>query len=202
MKNVAIIDSGFQGATYAQSFGTRTPSTRDTLGHGSAISSLICRPEIAIINAKVFDQTLTTTPQILYEALSYVASFDVAIVHMSLGLTVDDPDVRTITQSLLARGVAIVASTPVRSPYRVYPAAYEGVTRVCADGRCHGDMISLIDPDRPLFGASGTIGHPTIGGSSIACARVSRFFVHRLLEGVPSHELSIDLLNRLTKGEA
>lgn len=191
---VGIIDSGLDlPSSQCASF---YPDGRNVSGyeppkhdHGRIIASMIAGERIELYSAKVFHDTLTTTPEQIATAIGHLSRFRPDIIHMSLGTVHDRPAVRIYCERYLANGGIVVASIPTQGSQEVYPAAYNGVIRVCADGRCPSNRWSITGSEPIRFGASPLSGHPIIRGSSVAAARISGHIARFLLEGGQSSDV-------------
>lgn len=189
MIRIGIVDSGFEtregnSAAFFRD-GSRTSGTEPhRLEHGRVIASFIRAEGVELFSAQVFHDTLGASAGQVADALAYLAEEEVALIHMSLGLCRDDPAIARGCRTYIENGGIIVASTPSMGSAAVYPAAYEGVVRVCADGRCADGQIRLVGT-RPLrYGASPLSSHPQVRGSSVAAARVSGRIARWLAEGL------------------
>ncbi len=194
MIRVGIVDSGFEtdrgyGASFFKNGSIIFDETTHQCNHGNIIASLIQQTGLELYSAKVFHESLTTSPQQVANALDYLIRQNVALIHMSLGMRSDHLMIRERCRIFLDKGGIIVASTPTQAIGEVYPAAYDGVIRVCADGRCEGNQISLLDKSPLRLGASPISTDPMVRGSSVAAARVSGVMSSSLVQGISSKEL-------------
>lgn len=194
MISVGVIDSGFEtsrgyGASFFKNGSIIFDEINHQCNHGSIIASLIQQTGLELYSAKVFHESLTTSPQQVAKALDYLIQKNVALIHMSLGMRSDHSMIRECCRTFLDNGGIIVASTPTQSIGEVYPAAYNGVIRVCADGRCEGNNISLLDKSPLRLGASPISSNSMVRGSSVSAARVSRVISSSLVQGISTKEL-------------
>lgn len=194
MIKIGVIDSGFEtnpgcSASFFKDGRIIVDETNHQCSHGNIIASLIQQNGLELYSAKVFHESLITTPLQVANALDYLIRQNVALIHMSLGLRSDHLMIRERCKAFLDRGGIIVASTPTQGTSQVYPAAYDGVIRVCADGRCEGNQISLLDKSPLRLGASPISNDLMVRGSSVAAARVSRVMSSSLVQGISSKEL-------------
>ncbi|MFZ3052705.1 MAG: hypothetical protein WA099_04790 [Sulfuricurvum sp.] len=193
MIKVGIVDSGFRtmqgyGASFYNDGRMIVDETDHQCKHGRIIASLIEREGLVLYSAKVFHASLKTSPQQVAKALDYLIEHNVSLIHMSLGMLKDHAMVRERCELFLAHGGIIVASTPTQGHGEVYPASYSGVIRVCADGRCEGNQINLLEHIPLRLGASPISSDPVVRGSSVAAARVSGIIASSLLQGVSPQE--------------
>lgn len=194
MIRVGVIDSGFiADELCSMSFyndGTFTQNDHTHVcNHGEVIASMIRQERCQLYSAKVFHTSLRTTPLQVANALHFLMEQRVDLIHMSLGLRTDHPMIYQACKAYIARGGVIVASTPTQGSDTVYPAAYEGVIKVCADGRCQGKEVSFLPGDPPRFGASPHSHSDEVRGSSVAAARVSGVIVSMLKEGIRGEDI-------------
>lgn len=199
MIKIGIVDSGFatrpgRSASFFKEGRVQRGETDRPCVHGEVIASLIRREGLELYSAQVFHESLRTSPQQVADALEYLTAHGVSLIHMSLGMRTDHARIRERCHDYLSQGGLIVASTPTQGVSEVYPAAYGGVIRVCADGRCLGDDIRVLARDPLRLGASPLSADPSVRGSSVAAARVSGVIASLLLGGVASERIVETLL--------
>lgn len=199
MIKIGIIDSGFScpsgyGASFYKDGKTVYDETEHRYTHGSVIASLIESEGVELYSAKVFHERLITSAGQVARALDYLRECEVDIIHMSLGMRNDYPMVRARCEAYLCNGGIIIASTPTQGSAAVFPAAYPGVIRVCADGRCRDAHIRLLEHDPIRFGASPLSDDTEVRGSSVAAARVSAVVGSLLSRGIPTSSLTAALI--------
>lgn len=204
MIKIGIIDSGFETVEgNSVAFfpdGSRTADLGPhALDHGKVIASFIRTEGVELLSAKVFHNTLSTSARQVAEALGYLSESGVSLIHMSLGLPRDDEQIARACRRFIASGGILVASTPSMGSVTVYPAAYDGVVRVCADGRCENDEIRLVGTAPLRYGASPYSSHPQVRGSSVAAARVCGRLTRWLTEGVERHDVWRKLATEMTR---
>ncbi|MDR7279680.1 type VII secretion-associated serine protease mycosin [Catenuloplanes atrovinosus] len=163
---VAVIDSGVDPA-HPQLAGRVLPGadfldpggdgTRDCVGHGTAVASLIAAapargvafrgvaPEARILPVRVSEQQIvdgaetgrTVPPDRLADAIRWAVDHDADVLNLSVVLYADDAAVRAAIGYAVAHDVVVVAAvgnrhgTPGADP-TPYPAAYAGVLGVGA----------------------------------------------------------------------
>lgn len=201
MIRVGVIDSGFiTDLSCSMSFFSDGRSEREDKPprspHGEVIASMIRQEGCLLYSAKVFHTSLRTTPLQVMNALQFLMEQRVDLIHMSLGLQTDHPMIYQACKAYIARGGLIVASTPTQGSDTVYPAAYKGVVKVCADGRCHENQVSFLQGDPSRFGASPHSHSDEVRGSSVAAARVSGVIVSMLKEGIRGEDIMETLKQR------
>ncbi len=180
MVRLGLVDSGLpaeQAVAAARAF-TGGAVTADTLGHGTAISQVICHhaPTVALYNAQVFDGRGVTTARAVAEAIDWLVAEQVDLINLSLGLAQDRAILAAACARAVAAGTIVIAASPARGA-ATYPAAYPGVIRATGDARCAGDEISFLDSAQADFGGcprgmdQGT--GLQIGGASFGTAHIS-----------------------------
>lgn len=204
MIKIGIIDSGFETVEgNSVAFfpdGSRTVDLGPhALDHGMVIASFIRSKGVELLSAKVFHDTLSTSARQVAEALGSLSESGVSLIHMSLGLPRDDERIARACRRFIASGGILVASTPSMGSATVYPAAYDGVLRVCADGRCENDEIRLVGTAPLRYGASPYSSHPQVRGSSVAAARVSGRLARWLAAGVDSGDVCTKLASEVMR---
>lgn len=177
--NIALIDSGTtlkckENITVCIQDGIVSIKPQESIDllHGDTIAKIIDDEFVTIYDIQVFTKTLTTSPLQIYTALEYLLDKDIDIISMSLGLTTNYEEIEDICQKLLAKGVTIIASYPRSGETEVFPASYDGVLKVTADGKCEGYEISILDDN--LFGANPHSNIKGLSGSSIAVAKFTK----------------------------
>ena len=163
---IAIIDSGLNDTDWINSANivnrsTVVPNTTifDNLGHGSAVTGIIAKiaPNAELISIKVTDSSGDIKQDWVEDALQIAKSFDVNIVHASLG----SPNITAISQDLIdeitAENISLVFSAGNSGPYASSigsPAVFtESIAVGMAFNRTSIPYSSSVGP-RP----SGTIG--------------------------------------------
>jgi Subtilase family len=201
---VALIDSGAEDVIRSRRFADDGVSVRelpvlpDASGHGTAMARVIRSAGVAseLLLAQVMGEDGRTTPAAVAAALDWVLEQGARLIHLSLGLSRDRAVLAEAVARVLAAGVIVVASAPVRGQ-RTYPAAYAGVISATGDARCAPDDISY----RPVPGAEfgGCPHHACEGaalrGASVGAAHVTRAVLAHLAPTVTSARAS-ELLSR------
>lgn len=181
MVRVGIIDSGpaeLRGAD-AMGFdgdGRAVAARPDHLGHGSAVERVILQacPEAQVRHAQVFDDRAVTSALRVASALDWlVASGDVDVVGLSLGLSADRAVLAEAVARAISAGVVLVAAHPAQgaSPF---PAGYPSVIAATGDARCGWEEVSHLRDK--LFGAwcnSPERGGQGMAGASLGAARLT-----------------------------
>ena len=128
---VAILDSGINGLPCAANFSS-SPDF-DSNGHGSKMAVIIGRADCRILNVKVADDKGLVWPSALTKGIYWAVAHGASHINISVTLPADETGVvAEAVQYALNRGVVIVAAQ--RGDIPSYPAAYEGVISVWADG--------------------------------------------------------------------
>jgi len=123
-------------------------------GHGNALAGIIAAlaPETRFLDAQVFDRRGVSSPAVVAAGLDWLVRNDARVVNMSFGLIEDREVLRLACRRAREAGVVMFAATPARGQ-RVFPAAYPGIIRVCADGRCGYRELSVLEGGAADFGA-------------------------------------------------
>jgi hypothetical protein len=185
---VGLIDSGVSGPAAAhvvagEKFLSHEGGVRrgmagpDHLRHGTNLAEIILSqaPACRFLNAQVFGEAPTTSPEALAEALAWVVEQGARIVNLSVGMAHDRLVLRQACRAALGRGVLLLAASPARGG-PVFPASYEGVWRISGDARCAPGELSALQNAQGDFGA-----HPrglnmlegVVGGASFSVGWVT-----------------------------
>ena len=177
MLKVGIIDSGlpktYNFSVIAEQDFTTASNTKDQLGHGTAVSTIIASNlPVEIVSARVFHDKLACTPSQVAEAIQWLISKKVDIINMSFGLRNDRNVLRDSCKQALSSNIIIVAAAPSQGE-PVFPSHYNGIIRATGDARCKQGEISWLDSNQADFG--GYSGRPHFGpaGASIGCASIT-----------------------------
>jgi hypothetical protein len=181
---VGIIDSGIN-TELADSLATTLIARRDfsdreqhhcpdTLGHGSAVASIIIATttDIEIVIARVFADKLVCTANQVSHAIDWLCSQQVDVINMSFGLRDDRPQLLSACQQAIANNCLLIAAAPA-SGSPVYPAQYQGVIRATGDARCRPLQLSHLNSQQADYGACPRYEGIAAAGASIGCAGVS-----------------------------
>ena len=201
MIKIGLIDSGISEEQQKQVLASRgfiqlpdsqiiqQDSGPDTLGHGTAIASiLLTNANAQLVNAQVFGKGHSTTPAVIAAALYWLVEDQQAkLINMSFGLQHDRGVLRRACEQALAAGAVLLAAAPARG-LAVYPAAYPGVIRVTGDARCQSEEFSYLGTQQADFGASmqaaqADHGAKTGGGASYAVPHITAVIAHYLSSG-------------------
>ena len=200
---LGLVDSGLpaeQAVAAARSF-TGGAVSVDHLGHGTAISQVICHhaPSVTLYNAQVFDGHGVTTARAVAEAIDWLIAEKVDLINLSLGLAQDRAILAAACGRAIEAGIIVIAASPARGA-ATYPASYPGVIRATGDARCAGDEISFLDSAQADFG-----GCPRgmdndaglqIGGASFGAAHISGQAAAYLLKGGDKNSVRDWLVSR------
>ena len=192
--NIALIDSGTsldcieKVSIFVENGKIEIKPQNDiSLKHGDEIGKLIDTKYTKLYDIQVFQENLNTSPLHIYGALEYLLDKDIDVISMSLGFTTNYKEIQDICQRLLDKGVSIIASYPRSGGDKIYPASYEGVVRVTADGKCEELDISIIEDD--LFGANPHSSIEGISGSSIAVGKFTKVYTKYLSKGYKKEQI-------------
>lgn len=197
---VGFLDSGVgpevaERVVAARSF-TGDALAPDRLNHGSRIAAIILHhaPDADLVNAQVFGESMTTSPERVAAGLDWLVEQAVDLVNLSFGLQQDREILRNAVNAALDGGIHMIAAMPARGA-RVYPAGYPGVTGATGDARCGPGQISHLGGQPADFGASPCDLAGTSGGASFAAAHLSGLSARLLAEHT---ELSSALIRHAT----
>jgi subtilisin family serine protease len=155
------------------------PGCEDTLGHGTAVASVIhyLNPEADLVAVKIFDGKLATSLSIVIRAIDWCLEHDVQVINLSLGTL--NPEYRSAFEDVVARsraaGALIVSALEVNGGAAL-PGSLPGVIGVIEgddNQLCHrfGKTVYTAPPfprDIP-----GVPRERNLKGVSFAVARVS-----------------------------
>ena len=165
-----------------------TPQEKVIHLHGDVLANIIDDSFVNIYDIQIFNENLTCSPQHIFEALKYLEKKDIDIISMSLGFTTNYKEIAESCNRLLKKGTFIVSSYPREGQKAVYPACYDGVIRVTADGRCIDDEIAVIDDN--FYATNPHSDIEQIAGSSVSVAKFTKVFSKYLHEGLTKTEIS------------
>jgi subtilisin family serine protease len=154
-------------------------SYEDTLGHGTAVASVIhhLNPEADLVAVKIFDGKLATSLPIVIRAINWCLEHDVQVINLSLGTL--NPEYRSAFEDVVAKtqaaGALIVSALEVNGEAAL-PGSLPGVIGVVEGDDyqvCHryGKTVYTAPPfprDIP-----GVPRERNLKGVSFAVARVS-----------------------------
>ena len=160
-----IIDSGISGPAASHVVAAMrfdagvtgvscNPVVPDALHHGTVMAEIIMSlaPHCRFLNAQIFDQSRTTSPGALAEALRWATREGARLINLSVGLAADRLELRQACRAARDQGVILLAASPARGG-PVFPAAYDGVFRISGDARCAPGEISALQNGQADFGA-------------------------------------------------
>ncbi|HKE24675.1 MAG TPA: S8 family serine peptidase [Bryobacteraceae bacterium] len=188
---IAVIDSGIhQGHPHVGAVAgvvhLAGSDPLDRLGHGTAVAAAIREklPAAEIFAVKIFDRRLSSSIEILLQALEWCRESCIDIVNLSLGTA--NPAHRDALAEAVRRGPIIVSAAAM------LPGSLPGVVGVEADPECsrdrfrYRDGIFLTSPyPRPIPGMP---PEHNLHGVSFAVANMTGF-VARVLESCGRDEL-------------
>ena len=202
---IGLIDSGISAA-YAETLPVLTGTnylvsessadrhnTDDTVGHGTNVASILADPAIGLVPdatlvpLKCFSSnsgSYTAVIEALYDAVDV---YHCDVVNMSLGGTLNDPELAAAVQYALDSGVILIAAAGNISSGSTghdryyYPASYEGVisvgsvssAKVISNTSIQNDRVWITAPGKtvPVYAKNG--GYSTNSGTSIAAPFVA-----------------------------
>lgn len=171
---IAIIDSGItptpETGPVAGGVSFVDESTRDLLGHGTAVAAVIrsLAPEAELYAVKIFHRTLETDAVTLARALRWARGMD--FVNLSLGTA--NAEHREVLEEAVAacRGTVVAAAGYL-------PGDLAGVVRVAPGEPGERDGNWFAPPDSPELPGIPAERRP--GGVSFAVARVTGWLAAR-----------------------
>jgi subtilisin family serine protease len=139
---IAVLDSGVcrthphvgrivEGVTIGPD--ATMPGYEDTLGHGTAVASVIhyLNPEADLVAVKIFDGKLATSLPIVIRAIDWCLEHDVQVINLSLGTL--NPEYRGAFEDAIARsqiaGAILVSALEVNGEAAL-PGSLPGVIGV------------------------------------------------------------------------
>jgi subtilisin family serine protease len=111
------------------------PGYEDTLGHGTAVASVIhhLNPEADLVAVKIFDGKLATSLPVVIRAIDWCLEHDIQVINLSLGTL--NPEYRIAFEDVVARsqaaGALIVSALEVNGEAAL-PGSLPGVIGVVA----------------------------------------------------------------------
>ena len=111
------------------------PGYEDTLGHGTAVASVIhyLNPEVDLVAVKIFDGKLATSLPVVIRAIDWCLEHDIQVINLSLGTL--NPEYRCAFENVVARsqtaGAVIVSALEVNGEAAL-PGSLPGVIGVVA----------------------------------------------------------------------
>ena len=164
------------------------PGYEDTLGHGTAVASVIhhLNPEADLIAVKIFDGKLATSLPVVIRAIDWCLEHDIQVINLSLGTL--NPEYRSAFEDVVARsqaaGALIVSALEVNGEPAL-PGSLPGVIGVVAgEGYEFCERFGKTVYTAPPFPRDipGVPRERNLKGVSFAVARVSaRIAAERLL---------------------
>jgi hypothetical protein len=155
------------------------PGYEDTLGHGTAVASVIhhLNPEADLVAVKIFDGKLTTSLPVVIRAIDWCLEHDIQVINLSLGTL--NPEYRSAFEDVVARsqaaGALIVSALEVNGKTAL-PGSLPGVIGVVeGEGYEFGERFGKTVYTAPPFPRDipGVPRERNLKGVSFAVARVS-----------------------------
>ena len=198
---VALIDSGCTFETHekiaikVENNKTFTTTQNEIkYKHGDVIGEIISFNEnIKIYDIQVFNENLRTTPSHIVGALTYLLDKKVDVINMSLGLKTNYKEIEDLCKKLNSKGVTIISSFPRSGADFIFPASYDEVISVTSDGKCEENKISCVNVKKSLFGANPFSKVESVGGSSVAVARFTKYFCEQLQKELTKEEILLKI---------
>ncbi len=198
---VALIDSGCTFETYEKvaikvenNKILTTSQSEIKYKHGDVIGEIISFNEnIKIYDIQVFNENLRTTPSHIVGALTYLLDKKVDVINMSLGLKTNYKEIEDLCKKLNSKGVTIISSFPRSGADFIFPASYDEVISVTSDGKCEENKISCVNVKKSLFGANPFSKVESVGGSSVAVARFTKYFCEQLQKELTKEEILLKI---------
>lgn len=190
MIKVALLDGPIR-----QGFNTNHSSVNPAELHAQAVKAAILstNPHVDIIAFPIFKHKLSTSREVVLEALYAAMASDAEVLHCSFGFAQADDATQKAFSDAVSRFDCVVASSPARGQ-PVFPASYPGVLKASGDARLRASEHSWLDSPQVDFAAN---PRPPEGfsaaGASIGAARVSGIITAKLATGTPLKEVLIDL---------
>lgn len=171
---IAVIDSGItptpETGPVAGGVSFVDESTRDLVGHGTAVAAVIrsLAPQAELYAVKIFHRTLATDAATLARALRWAREMD--FVNLSLGTV--NPQHRELLEEAVAacRGTVVAAAGH-------WPGDLAGVVRVAPGAAGERDGMWFAPPDSPELPGIPAERRPA--GVSFAVARVTGWLAAR-----------------------
>lgn len=229
---IAILDTGISTAAINPEFlegglnRIKPPSgTEDTIGHGTAVASIIVGSEAAGVEGICPQAVLIP---LVYCAADYlgrtenadavmvgemireaVDTFHCDIINISSASTTDDSSLREAVEYALAQGVIVITcagNANLTNPDEVYyPGAYDGVIcvgsvngeRQVSDFSQRGDYLDFVAPGEELPAAAMEGKTTTVTGTSFAAAYVTGMVANILADNPDLRQQSEELSQKV-----
>jgi len=215
---VAVVDSGIavqhphvgpvKGGVCLICEGDAMNDFGDRVGHGTAVAAAIRdkAPDAQLLAVRVFDRTLSTTADVLAQAIRWGSDHGAQLINLSLGTPNEER--RALLDEALqyatGRGALVVAaaSSDLGS---MFPGALDGAVGVRLDESCAREELGVdVDSARVMTLTASGYPRPIPGvppernlfGPSFAVANATGFLA-RLLEGGESPRSLADVMAAL-----
>lgn len=141
-------------------------------------------PGAKILPIRIADSSDAVDPTLAAEGISYAVTHGARIINLSLGTTVDDPEIRDAVTYALAHDIIVIAAvgnSGLSGNQPMYPAAIPGVLAVAGSTQSDevwkqgesGSYVGLAAPADDVYSTSDTGGHMTSAGTSYSAPFVS-----------------------------
>lgn len=157
---VAVIDTGCNDLPeqIVADAGIDCTGLDDESGHGTTILKklLSINPYMDIILIKLPDKKGNFSASQLARAIREAIDLDVEVIHMSLGIEIDDPEIKSAVDLAADRGIIMIAAAGNSADNITYPGAYEKVFSVMSRDINNWDLtLNGRNKDKLSFSAPG-----------------------------------------------
>lgn len=168
---VAVVDSGVAAghphvgdvaAGVSLITGADPADFSDRIGHGTAVAAAIREkaPDVEVLAVRVFDRQLSTSANLLAEAIRWATDHGARVINLSLG-TPNESHASllraALTYAAYRRAIVVAAYENEGTP--MLPGALNGAIGVKLDADCPREELRVLNAvpgvGRPLLGASG-----------------------------------------------
>ena len=141
-------------------------------------------PGAKILPIRIADSSDAVDPTLVAEGISYAVTHGARIINLSLGATINDPEIRDAVTYALAHHVIVVTAVGnngLSGNQPMYPASIPGVLAVAGSTQTDsvwtqgesGSYVSLAAPAENIYSTSDSGGHMTSAGTSYSAPYVS-----------------------------
>ena len=141
-------------------------------------------PGAKILPIRIADSSQEVNPTLVAEGISYAVTHGARIINLSLGATINDPEIRDAVTYALAHNVIVVTAVGnngLSGNQPMYPAAVPGVLAVAGSTQNDkvwtqgesGSYVSLSAPAENIYSTSDAGEHMTSAGTSYSAPYVS-----------------------------
>ena len=141
-------------------------------------------PGAKILPIRIADSSDAVDPTLAAEGISYAVTHGARIINLSLGATINDPEIRDAVTYALAHNVIVVTAVGnngLSGNQPMYPASVPGVLAVAGSTQNDGvwtqgesgSYVNLAAPAENIYSTSDSGGHMTSAGTSYSAPYVS-----------------------------